>query len=335
MAFNGKFILNIADFAANQGVDREDLIQLSGQTEEELAQDSSIVTDETYNNIIEYAIAVTKDPHLGLHMGEQLTLSAAGLIGQITQTCSTVKEALEYCCYFANLGCSALPMQLEPVGPHYKISLGFNPLWPEKSPQAFRHTVLGTLVFTLQEFCALHKQRTHPLAIHLPWEPPTDLREYQRIFVAPIHFKTDEIAMVLHQNQVERKLLTADYNLLRLLVTHAEEKSKQLQKNQYPFVQKVRHLVLQLANPAFPTIEQIAAQLNLSIRSLQRRMKAESYSYGQLTEELRKEFALAYLKRADLSISDVAYLLGYTENSTFSRAFKRWQGVSPQVWRQQ
>jgi AraC-like DNA-binding protein len=185
----------------------------------------------------------------------------------------------------------------------------------------------------MQQYCVLSKNREHPLAVYLPWDAPTDLNEYQRIFAAPIHFNAAEIALLLRREQVERSILTADYSLLRLLVAHAEEKSKQRSDEQGKFVQKIRHIVLQLANPVFPTVEQIAAQLNTSLRSMQRRLKIEGYSYQQLTEELREEFALTYLQRPDLSISDVAYLLGYADNSAFSRAFKRWQGVSPQRWR--
>lgn len=333
MAFNGRFIINIANFAAQQGARREELIQLSGQTEEALMADTSTVSDAVYNLIIERAVAITQDEHLGLHMGEHLSLAAAGLIGQITQTSSTVKEALEYCCHFANLGCSSLPMQLEQHAENYRIKLDYNPLWQEQSPLGFRHTVLGTLVFTLQQYCALHRKREHPLAVYLPWNAPTQLKEYQRIFAAPIHFNANEIAMILHRKQVERNILTADYHLLRLLVAHAEEKTRQQAHPSNKFIQKVKHLVLQLANPLFPTVEQIAAQLNTSLRSMQRQLKEEGYSYKQLTDELREEFALSYLKRPDLSISDIAYLLGYADNSAFSRAFKRWQGVSPQVWR--
>lgn len=334
MAFNGRFILNIADFAAQQGADPQQLIALSGQSAEQLAEESSTVTNELYDAIVTHAIVSTQDPHFGLHLGTQLSLSAAGLIGQITQTSASVKEALTYCCHFANLGCNALPMQLTKQANSYKIRWSFDPLWAHQSPTAFQQTVLGMIVFTLQEFCTLNRRIERPLAIYIPWKAPSDLAEYQRVFAAPLFFEAGEIAVELEETQVERPISSADYQLLRLLVTHAEEKTKQ-RSSTSSFINQIKQLVIQLAQPVYPSIEQIAAQLNLSRRSLQRRLKAEDYTFQQLTDELRQEFALDYLKHHKLSINDVAYLLGYAENSAFSRAFKRWQGLSPQLWRQQ
>ena len=308
MAFNGKFVLNVATFAARQGADYQHLIALSSQSEAALSAPDSILSREVYNSIIEAAAAKTEDPCLGLHMGEGLSLSAAGLIGQITQTSATVKQALEYCCEFANLGCSELPMRLEKAGGYYKVSLQQNKLWEQQSPLAYRHTAEGILVFTLREFQTLTQQQYHPRAVHLPWAPGAALSEYQRVFKAPLVFKKEEIAIVLHQSQVEQPIITADFELLRILVAHAEQKSAQIDEK-IGFVNTVRQSMVQLVKPAFPTVEQVARYLNVSTRTLQRRLQEENSSYKQLLKELRQDFALSYLRRADLSISEVAYLL--------------------------
>ncbi len=332
MAFNGRFVLNVAAFARKQGADYAALITLSGQEESVLSQPDYMVDRLTYNRVIEAAIAMTDDAYLGLHMGEGLGLAAAGLIGQITQTCATVLQALEYCCTFANLGCSELPMKLVPFGEHYKIRLRENPLWEKESPQAYRHTAEGVLAFTLRECRDLTREEVPAYAIHLPWEAPTDLTEYQRVFGTTVQFGQSEFAIVLHRSQVESPVITADYELLRLLVTHAEERSTRLRKAQ-GFADIVRQSMIQLIEPAFPSIEQVAKHLNMSLRTLQRRLQEEGVSYKRLQEEVRKGFALGYLRNPELSIGEIAYLLGYRETSAFSRACKRWLGQSPQQWR--
>jgi AraC-like DNA-binding protein len=333
MAFNGRFVLNVATFAARQGADFQHLIALSGQSEATLATPESVLSREVYNAIIEEAIAKTEDPCLGLHLGEGLSLSAAGLIGQITQTSATVKQALEYCCEFANLGCSELPMRLEKEGAYYKVSLQQNKLWEQQSPLAYRHTAEGILVFTLREFETLTQRLYHPAEVHLPWAEGPTLSEYQRIFKAPLVFKRGEIAIVLHQSQVEQRISTYNFELLRILVAHAEEKSAQLSQKM-GFANTVRQSMLQLTHAAFPNVEQVAHYLNVSPRTLQRRLKEENYTYKQLLKELRQDFALSYLRRSDIGISEVGYLLNYASTSAFSRAFKRWQGVSPEAWRE-
>ncbi|MEL6969186.1 MAG: AraC family transcriptional regulator ligand-binding domain-containing protein [Bacteroidota bacterium] len=332
MAFNGRFVLNVADFARKQGADYQALIALSGHTEEFLSQPDSTIDRLAYSRVVEKAVEMTNDAFIGLHMGEGLGLAASGLIGQITQTSATVREALEYCCTFANLGCSELPMSLQQSGTYYKVQLRMNPLWEQESPLAYRHTAEGVLAFTLRECRDLTRERKQPFAVHLPWPAPTDTREYERIFGTTVQFQQAEFAILLHRSQVEAPIVTADYQLLRLLVAHAEERSAQLRRDQ-GFAAVVRQSMVQLIQPAFPSIEQVAQHLNLSLRTLQRRLQEEGVSYKHLLEEVRKDFALGYLRNPELSVSEIAYLLGYRETSAFSRACKRWLGQSPQQWR--
>ncbi|MEO0337837.1 MAG: AraC family transcriptional regulator ligand-binding domain-containing protein [Bacteroidota bacterium] len=334
MAFNGRFVLNMAHFAARQGVNFEELIKASGHSVAELEQEDFQVENEVYNRVIELACERTGDPFLGLHAGENQNLTALGLIAQITHSASTVKEALEFCCQFANLGCSVLPMYLEEAGDYYKVLLRPNPVWSAQSPTTFKHTVDGVLTFSIREFHSLTRDQHHPIGIHLPWAAPTDTSEYNRVFRCPVHFQKGEIAMLLSKAQVEDKVVTSDYKLLRILVKHAEEKSAALQ-SQMAFTTQVKQSVIQMVRPQFPNIEQVAFHLNMSLRTFQRKLKAEGYSFKQLMDELKKEFALGYLQQDHLSISEIAYLLNYAEVSTFSRSFKRWTGHSPQTYRKQ
>ncbi|MCB1806122.1 MAG: helix-turn-helix transcriptional regulator, partial [Candidatus Competibacteraceae bacterium] len=79
--------------------------------------------------------------------------------------------------------------------------------------------------------------------------------------------------------------------------------------------------------------EQIAQQLNLSLRSLQRRLREERTSYQQLLDETRLELALQYINRTQLSVAQIAPLLGFSDSSNFNRAFKRWLGLPPSRYR--
>ncbi|HMQ50441.1 MAG TPA: AraC family transcriptional regulator [Saprospiraceae bacterium] len=334
MAFNGRFLLHIAHFAAQQGADFQALLALSGRSLGELSEESCTVSDSVYNAVIEQAIAQTGDPFFGLHLGESQNLSAAGLVLQISQSCETVKQALAYCCQFSNLGCSALPLALVEEKHYYKLTLSPNEWWQQQSPIAVRQTTDGFLAFSLREFHSLTRRRYRPIAIQVSWPAPADLSEYQRVFDCPLDFNQPEIAVWLRKEHVEEKVITSDHRLLRILVAHAEEKSAQL-KAQQGFAAVVRQAIVNLLSPEFPSIEQVAGHLNTSLRTLQRRLQDENYTYKLLIDELRQEFALSYLKRSDLSISEIAYLLNYADNSAFTRSFKRWTGKTPNVYREE
>lgn len=332
MAFNGRFVMNMAYMANNYGVDSNVLISLSNMSAEDLCDESCVVEDEIYNKVIEKAVELTKDPFFGLHAGENLNLAAAGLIAQITQSCETVKQALEYCCEFANLGCSALPMKLEEQDDFYKVTLKPSNLWGKQSPIALRHTAEGVLAFTIKEFQSLTRLKHVPIAIYLPWEQEGNGKEYERIYACPVFFNKSEIALLLKKEDVEDKIFSSDYALLRILMAHAEEKSAKI-VGQKGFASIVKQSVVKLVKPEFPSIEMVAAHLNISLRTMQRRLKEEGITYKVLIDDLRKEFAITYLNRDDLSISDIAYLLSYSELSTFTRSFKRWTGMSPKAYR--
>lgn len=331
MAFNGRFIVNITQFAGQIGADSGALLAMSGKGLEDLCQEDCIVDNTTYNSIIERAIVDTQDPVFGLHVGENLNLAAAGLIAQITQSSQTIKQALEYCCEFANLGCSVLPMSLIEEKGYYKIIINPDETWSNESQIAFKHTADGVLAFSIREFQSLTQMKYSPLKVNLPWDE-NYAKEYERVFSSKVEFNSDELSIELSKQHVEEKILTSDYDLLRILVAHAQEKSEAL-KREKGFVGLVKQSVLNMVKPEFPTIDQVASHLNLSSRTLQRKLHEEGSSFKELINQLKEEMAVSYLKDEKLNISDVAYLLSYSDPSSFIRSFKKWKGITPREYR--
>ena len=90
-----------------------------------------------------------------------------------------------------------------------------------------------------------------------------------------------------------------------------------------------------MVKPQFPTVQQVADHLNVSVRTLQRKLKQEGFTFQEVMDQLRKDFAMDYLSRPELSVGEVAFLLSYAETSAFSRAFKRWTGMTPVEYREQ
>ena len=331
MAFTGRFVLNLIQFASEIGADFAHLLSITKHSESSLCNESILLDEDVYNSVIENSIKNTGDHFFGLHAGEQLNLSAAGLIGQITQTSETVKQALEYCCEFANLGCSSLPCYLNDCESHYEVVYIPIPEW--KSSLAIRHTTDGVLAFTIKEFRSLTHHKRNLLAIHLPWDEPENISEYQRVFGCPVLFNQPHAAILLARSHVEERIITSDYDLLRILVAHAEQKS-QRRTNEIQFSSLVKRTVIQLIQPQFPTISDVSGHLNVSSRTLQRKLNKEGITYSNLVDELRLEFALDYLKQPQLQINEIADLLGYADASAFIRTFKRWTGKTPNQYRE-
>lgn len=332
MSFSGRFVLNLIHFAGAQGANVERLIALTGQTENELSQEELRLESSVYNTVVETIIAETGDKYFGLHLGEQMNLAAAGLIAQITQNSRTVHEAMKYCCEFAMLGCRAIPQELVKENRLYKLAFLPDTNWVRQSPLATRQTVEGMLAFTIKEFNTLTLGKSQPAKIHFDFDQPEQLGEYLRVFNCSMLFNQTETAIYFEELHIRQHILTADYNLLRILVDHAHQKLSALKADE-SYSQKVKQSALNLMNPQFPTIEQVAANLNSSVRSLQRKLSDEGHTFKEIVDTLRKDFALDYLKNPELQINDIAYLLSYSDASAFIRNFKKWMNCTPAKYR--
>ncbi len=324
----------MAHQATKQGGDLDQILTITGKSADELHEETCVVDDMTYNKVVELTVEISEDNFFGLHSGENLNLAAAGIIVQLAQTSETVKQAIELCCQYANLGCSALPLTLIEANKQYKVILTPNELWKNQSTVSFQHTTEGVIAFTIKEFSSLTRMRQNPIAVHLTWPKAKDkdIAEYERVFGCPVHFSQDEIAIVLKKEHVEEKVITANYNLLSVLISHATEKSASLTKT-LGFVSLVKQSMLKLIKPEFPTIDQVASHLNISARTLQRKLKDEGNTYKELIDELKLDFAISYLNQPELHISEIAYLLSYADASAFNRSFKRWTGKTPGEYR--
>ncbi|MGB0917313.1 MAG: AraC family transcriptional regulator ligand-binding domain-containing protein [Flavobacteriales bacterium] len=333
MTFSGRFVLNIIQLASQQGADFSKLLALSGFSANQLCDEDFRVESEVYGRVLDGALSATNDAAFGLHIGEHLSLSAAGLIYQIVQTSSTVEEALQYCCDFANLGCRALPLSLRKTKDEMIVELIPDPIWAQSSATSVHHTADGILAFTLREFQNLTLQKHQPTAVHIPYGTRENRAEYERVFRCPVHYDSEVIAMHFKLAHVQEPIITSDYKLLQILVSHAEEKLQAIE-GEVGFTSVVKRSIMNMVKPKFPTIEEVAASLNLSIRSFQRKLKEFGKTYKELLDEVRLDLAKSYLKKPDLTIGEIAYLLDYSEPSAFIRSFKRWTNKTPSQYKQ-
>lgn len=333
MHFNGRFILNLTHFAVKKGANFDSIIDLSGKTVEELSEEDCRLDVATYNHILKTIVEQVNDPLFGLYAGASLNLQAIGIVLHIAQASATVKQALERCCDYANLGCSALPLELIEADDYFKLTFTPDPTWSNQSPEEVFHTLLGVMAFSLRMYQSLTHHQYSPKEIWLNFHPKGQIEKMQAILGATIRFDQAENAILLHKEQLHQKVSTSDYALLQVLLEHADQKLALLEKEKKVIYNTVKQVVVANMYPTFPTIDQTAQQLGTSPRTLHRKLKIEGYTYKALIDQLKQEFALGYLKKPNLNISEIADLLGYSDVSTFNRSFKRWTGKTPSAFR--
>jgi AraC-like DNA-binding protein len=167
----------------------------------------------------------------------------------------------------------------------------------------------------------------NPLEVHLQ-SSATDPEVYARIFRAPVTNNSAETQLVFSTELLDLPINSPDETLLRYLTPIAEEIVRNLPGGQ-SLRQKVQEKILASLEYGSYSVSAIADQLHVSVRTLQRRLEVEGTAFAELLDSTRQLAAQEYLKDPRIAITEVAYLLGFSESSTFYRAFKRWTNMTP------
>ncbi|MBD3882851.1 AraC family transcriptional regulator [Phormidium tenue FACHB-886] len=330
--FSVALIRNSIQYAVAQGLDANQLCQAIKLDPSLLNQPDSRVSGEVNRALWRELTVQTGDQHIGLHIGEAFNLAALGIVGYVLFNCQTFGQVLDKLSRYMSLFSQGISMQVTSsqgqVLCDWQVVNDVRNYLLEEPRQPLEVSMSALLTATQ----ALTGLPLRPLAVWFQHDRPADISEHQRIFGRSVEFAQPANRVVLEADCLNRQVVSANTSLLSAFEQHAEAMLTSLNQTQ-PFThQVVREMVHSLAGE-IPTVETIAQRLTTSVRNLQRSLQAEGTSYQQLLDETRKELALRHLKKPETSIHDVAFLLGFSEPSTFHRAFKRWTGQTPREYR--
>jgi AraC-like DNA-binding protein len=171
--------------------------------------------------------------------------------------------------------------------------------------------------------------RAWPLrAVGFAHPPPADDREHRRFFGCEVRFAEPEDSLAFDREFLDAPLPAADPALSSVLERYGDGLVARLPAGD-PFLDDARRAVAALLRGGDTSLEALAARLGQSRRTLQRRLQALGTSQQDLVDSVRRELALLWLADPRTSITEVAYLLGFSEPTAFHRAFKRWTGTTP------
>ncbi|MDR3448587.1 MAG: AraC family transcriptional regulator [Alphaproteobacteria bacterium] len=187
-------------------------------------------------------------------------------------------------------------------------------------------------LLTMLTFCRWVSGRPiKPLGLFLVWPAPSAVAPFEDAFQCPLHFEADFNGLDFARSDFEANLPGSNVDLAGL---HEDLVQRRLAVLDGLSVSaKVRDEIIRLLVDGEPRREQVAHALNLSERTLTRRLQQESVSYQKLLDETRRDLAQNYLARPNMSLAEVAYLLGFADQSAFFRSCKRWFDVSPGQFR--
>lgn len=316
-------------YTSKKGINLDDLLKKANVDKSLLADADNKIPLENYYSIMDAAIEMTGDSYFGLHMGESADPGDLSVLGYIMASCRTVGEALEKVGkYFGVIG-SVLNIYLKIEGDNAKLIYDMRKHFPNDCIKHCVDTGLSNFYNMIMNIAS------EPVEIKEVWvkaETPDDMSEYNRIFNCPVLFNKEIAALVFPSKVLGIPLRHPNPSLLALLEHHADSFLSKINKDDY-FSRKISLLLFEQIQGNNPTIEDVAKDLGMSVRVLQKKLKEEGVTFSEIATSVRQELAKSYLAEKRYTVDDITYLLGFSEPSVFRRAFKAWTGVTPGQYR--
>ncbi len=175
-------------------------------------------------------------------------------------------------------------------------------------------------------------ERFMPLAVYFKHGARGDTSVYENHFGCPVHFQSGRDALLVSEDSMDAPNRLGDETIARFFDRHLEQEMASL-TNDEGLEQSVRRAVANVLSEGVPTLSFIASELGIGSRTLQRRLSESGHSFQSVVDMARKDLARRLLRETEYSLAEVAFLTGFSEQSGFTRAFKRWAGQTPRSYR--
>lgn len=305
-----------------------------GLSEEVLARPDAKIPLRQYNELLEVA-AERNDPFLGLRLGlgllgEPLKASLMGGVGHLVRSAADVRTMLECTNRYLVVHAQANELTWRLQGGCLEITYRLtDPSVLHRRQDA--EFAIGTLYARLREYTG---EKYVPLRVEFEHPQPADISLHAEVFQCPLKFGQPANVIVWPGEMLDEPLVTADLRLFQALLPGLEEERRRRLADTDLTTRIGLVIEANLASGRIG-LEQVATELCMSKRTLQRRLQELDLEFAELVEEIRQALAIELVRQSQRSLTEIAQQLGYNEASSFTRAFRRWTGLSPREFRQQ
>lgn len=309
-----------------QGVPGEQLARQAGIDPQSLQEPDARVSRAALTRLWQLAVEATGDPCFGLTATRYVAQTTFHALGYALLASSTLKEALERIIRYRRLIGDVIEMRLSESGDRYRLVIDVSA--PPGAPYEAVDAIAAVCV--RQARLLRGDPSFSPLAVRLQRPEPPHSEPFRRLFRAPVAFSQPINLLEYSREDLERRLPAGNAELAR----HNDEVMVRYlaRLDAGRVAHRVQQALLDALPDGAPTKQRIARKLGMSPRNLQRHLGAEDTSFKDLLNEARVTLARNYIDEGRLSVTDIAFMLGFADTSTFSRAFKRWTRMSPSAY---
>ncbi len=306
------------------GVDTEALLRTVGIERQTLEDPDARLQNREAGALWAKAYELSGDPVLSLHAAEACPIGAYKVIDYMASSARTVGEAIRVAAGYFKLINTAVRLRIDDSGDPVTFDVA-GESGPGGVSRAYAEYCLAVFVLHVRAGAGVALPLRRVTFTH---RCPPDVGEHERVFGCPVHFEAEHNRLVLDRTAWETPTRGAHSGVLGVLIEHANLLVSRLPRGP-DLIERTRRAIGDRLRGGDPSLESVARELGMSERSLQRHLRELGYTYNALADEVREAMARLYLEQPDIALAEIAYLLGFADQSTFNHAFKRWTGTTP------
>jgi len=320
------YALALLHLLGQKGITRDQALAGTGLRPEQL-DDTAWLTTRQDTLLFANAARLSRNPAIGFQAGLCSTLTQHGMLGYGLMCCATLRDALGFWIEFLDLRLATFCLRMDHRDGFAELHVS------DLAPQApaRRHAIDRLLAMTAQLCGQLAQQPLPGMAIWHRDDPPFGHARYETPAMT-VRFGTGACLMRIPAGYLDLPLASANATMLRDIRIHCERERARLKRSD-DLMTRIEDLLQRHGGSGYPSLEQTAAMLHMSSRTLKRKLQLLGSSYRSLTDDARKNIVLRDIRNPLLRMEEIALRVGYTDCANLTRAFRRWTGETPTHYR--
>ena len=318
--------------AHKYGADVDQLLESTGLVlpeQDDFYVDDLAVPADLYCKLLQKVAYATHKHWFGLPGTEADPVGGFRMLCRIVAHCRTLEQAIARATEFYSLyGLPGWGFTLRREGANATLSI-----CTQERDQAPEFKTVHYMYILHRFWAWLSGQYMDLQAVNLVSNPCQSLDVYRELFDCEIKFNQQENSLVFDSSYLDAPMVHSEQALMDFVETAPYELLLAPQDKDESITAKIRYLIGSDFTRPMPSFDEIIERLHTSASTLRRKLKREGTTYQQIKDDARREAAIAYLKRPDLSVTTSALLMGFDDPSAFTRSFKRWTGLAPSEFR--
>jgi AraC-like DNA-binding protein len=325
---DARLATKVVDDLRKHGVNADGLVKEVGLRRADVADPDARIPYAAVLGLIERAAATLGDASYGLRLGAAHEARDNGLLGFVVLNSPTLMNAISNLQRYFHVVGEGEDIEIERMGSH--VTLRFRET--DKALRGLRHNSDYIAAVVVRACRDMTRKRISPVRAEFMHGRPNAKVAYAEYLGCPVKFHAEWDALVYDAETMRLPVIGADSKLFKVLERACQKILGPTPKKQ-DLVHDVRDLVIDRLAKGGVSFDDVAREVNMSSKTLERRLAARGTTFSVLLDDMRSGLAKRYLSDTDLRLDQIAYLTGYSEPAPLVRAFKRWTKTTPMQFR--